>query len=75
MLLEEGVSYGQCILLAEILLACSLLHFVLKAKLAFYSRYFLISDVCIPVPCDEKEIFVVVVVCRNFCRHLISKSL
>ena len=73
MLLEEGVSYDQCILLAELLLAC--LYFVLKAKLAFYSRYFLISDVCIPVPCDEKEIFVVVVVCRNSCRHLISKSL
>ena len=75
-LLEGGVCYDKCILLAELLLAYSLLHFVLEAKLAFYSRYFLISCFCIPVPCDEKDIFVVVVVvCRNSCWHLISKSL
>ena len=28
-----------------------------KAKLAYYSRYLLTSYFCIPVPCDEKDIF------------------
>ena len=30
-LLEEGVSYDQCILLAKLLLAFALLHFVLPS--------------------------------------------
>ena len=36
-----------------------LLCFILysKAKLACYSRYLLTSYFCIPVPCDEKDIF------------------
>ena len=49
-LLEEGVCYDQCILLAR--LCESLLCFILysKAKFACYSRYFLTSSFCIPFP-------------------------
>ena len=43
--------------LGKTLLAFALLHFVLKAKFACYSRYPLTSYFCIPVPCDEKDIF------------------
>ena len=56
LLLEEGVCYDQCILLAK-LLAFALLHFVLQAKLTCYSRYLLTSFFCIPVPYNEKYIF------------------
>ena len=56
MLLEEGVCYDQCVLLAK-LLAFALLHFVLRAKLACYSRYLLTSYFCILVPYDGKDIF------------------
>ena len=47
MLLEEGVCYDQCILLAKLVLAFALLHFVLKSKFACYSRYLLTSYFCI----------------------------
>jgi len=42
---------------------CPLLAFILysEAKLAFYSRYYLTSYFCIPVSCDEKNIFFVLV--------------
>ena len=43
--------------LGKILLAFTLIHFVVKAKLACYSKYLLISYFCIPVPYDEKDIF------------------
>ena len=57
-LLEEGVCYDQCILLAKLLLAFALLHSVLsKAKLTCYSRYLLTSYFCIPVPQDGMDIF------------------
>ena len=61
MLLEEGVCYDQCILLAK--LCYPLPYFILysKAKLACYSRYLLTSYFCIPVPYDEKDIFFVLV--------------
>ena len=56
MLLEEGVCYDQCILLAK-----PLPHFILysKAKLVCCSRYLLTSYFCLPVPYDEKDIFFV----------------
>ena len=57
MLLEEGVCYDQCVLLAKTLLAFALLHSVLQAKFVYYSRYLLTSYFCIPVPYDEKDIF------------------
>ena len=55
-LLEEGVCYDQCILLAKLCepLPCFILYS--EAKLACYSRYLLTSCFCIPVPCDEKNI-------------------
>ena len=55
MLLEEGVCYDQCVLLAKA--AFALLHLYSKAKFACYSRYFLTSYFCIPVPYNEKDIF------------------
>ena len=57
MLLEEGVCYDQCILLAKLCspLPCFILYS--KAKFACYSRYLLASYFCIPVPYDEKDIF------------------
>ena len=55
LLLEEGVCNDQCILLAK--LCWPLTYFILysKAKFACYSRYFLISYFCIPVPYNEKD--------------------
>ena len=52
-LLEEGVCYDQCILLAE--LCYPLLYFILysKAKFACYSRCILTSYFCIPVPYNK----------------------
>ena len=41
------------------LLPCIILYS--KAKLACYSRYLLTSYFCVPVPCDEKDIFIVLV--------------
>ena len=56
-LLEEGVCYDQCVLLAELCypLPCFLLYS--KAKFAGYSRYLLTSYFCIPAPYDEKDVF------------------
>ena len=61
MLLEEGMCYDQCVLLAKLFysLPCFILYS--KAKLACYSRYLLTSYICIPVPYDEKDIFFVLV--------------
>ena len=62
MLLEEGVCYDQCILLAELYkpLPCFILYS--KAKFACYSRYLLTSYFWIPVPYDEKDTFFLVLV-------------
>ena len=57
MLLEEGICYDQCVLLAK-LLAFALLHFVLQGQtclLLQVSLDFLLF--CIPVPYDEKDIY------------------
>ena len=58
-LLEEAVCYDQCILLAKLYqpLPCFILYS--KAKFACYSRCFLTSYFCIPVPYNEKDIFFV----------------
>ena len=55
-LLEEGVCYDQCVLLAKLYqsLPCFILY--PKAKFACYPRYFLTSYFCIPVPYNEKGI-------------------
>ena len=56
MLLEEGVCYDQCILLAKLSspLPCFILYS--KAKFVCYSRYLLTSYFYILVPYDEKDI-------------------
>ena len=68
-LLEEGVCYDQCILLAK-----PLPHFILysKAKLVCCSRYLLTSYFCLPVPYDEKDIFFVSF--RKCCRSSWNQS-
>ena len=56
-LLEESVYYDQCVLLAKLYqhFPCFILYF--KVKFACYSRCFLTSYFCIPVPYNEKGIF------------------
>ena len=53
----RGDCYDQCVLLAKLyyLLPCFILYS--KAKFACYSRCFLTSYFCIPVPYNEKDIF------------------
>ena len=57
-LLEEGVCYDQCIFLAKFYqsLPCFIPHS--KDKFVCYSRCFLTSYFCIPVPYNAKDIFV-----------------
>ena len=45
--------------LGKTLLAFALLHWYSKAKFTCYSRYFVTSYFCIPVPYNEKNIFLV----------------
>ena len=56
LLLEEGICYEQCVLLAKLYqpLPCFILYS--KAKFACYSRCFLTSYFCIPIPYNEKDI-------------------
>ena len=56
-LLEEGVCYDQCILLAKFCQALPCFILYSKARFACYSRCFLTSYFCIPVPYNEKNIF------------------
>ena len=62
MLLEEGVCYDQCILLAKLCYPMSCFILYCKVKLAYYYRYLLTSYFCIPIPYDEKDIFLCVLV-------------
>ena len=56
-LFEEGVCYDQCIFLGKLYysLPCFILYS--KAKFACYSRCFLTSYFCTPVPYNEKDTF------------------
>ena len=56
-LLEEGICYDQCILLAELYYPLPCFISYSKAKFACYSGCFLISYFCITVPYNEKDIF------------------
>ena len=56
MLLEKGVCYDQCVSWKNSV-TFSLLHFVFKAKLAYYSGYLLTFYFCILIPYDEKDFF------------------
>ena len=62
-LLEEGVCYDQCIFLAKLYLPCFILYS--KYKFACYSRCFLTSYFCVPVPYNEKDIFFWVLVLKG----------
>ena len=67
-LLEKGVCYDQCILLAKLWwpFPCFIPHS--KAKFACYSRCFLTLYFCIPVPYNEKDIFFGVLVLKGLVR-------
>ena len=56
-LLEEGVCYDQCVLLAKLCWPLPCFSLYSEAKFVCYSRYLLTSYFCIPVSYDEKEIF------------------
>ena len=43
------------------LLAFVLVHFVFHGQICLFSRYRLTSYFCIPIPCDVKDIFLVLV--------------
>ena len=56
-LLEKGVCYDQCVLLANLCYPLPFFILYSMAKLACYSRYVLTSYICIPLPFDENDIF------------------
>ena len=56
MLLDEGVCDDQCVL-GKILLDFAPLILYSKTKLVCYPRFLLTSYFWIPVPYDEKDIF------------------
>ena len=56
-LLEEGVCYDQCVLLANSVSLFPVSFFFFNVKLACYTRDILSSYFCIPVPYIEKDIF------------------
>ena len=74
-LLEEGVCYDQCILLAKLFPLCPLPCFIpySKAKFACYSRCFLTSYFCIPVPIMKRTSFLGVSSTRS-CRSSSNHS-
>ena len=56
--------------LGKTLLAFDLLHFVLQAQLCYYSRYLLTSYFCIPVPYNENDTFLGVLVLEGLVDQL-----
>ena len=56
-LLEEGVCCDQYVLLTKLYYPLPCFIPYSKAKFACYSKCFLTSDFCIPVPYNEKDIF------------------
>ena len=64
-LLEEGVCYDQCVLLAKLCLPLPCFILYSKAKFACCSRCFLTFYSCIPVPYSEKDIFFWVLVLKG----------
>ena len=73
-LLEEGVCYDQCILLAELLLAFALLHSVLQGQICLLLQVFLDFLLLHSVPYNEKDIFFGGVNSRRPCRSLKNQS-
>ena len=61
MLLEESVCYNQCTL-GKLLLAFSLLHFILQCQACLLLQVSLDFYFYIPVPYDEKDFFFLVLV-------------
>ena len=53
---KKGLLWPVCSL-DKTLLAFALLHSVLQDQLAYFSTYLLTSYFCIPVPYDEKDMF------------------
>ena len=76
LVLEEGVCYNQCILLAKFcqLMPCFILYS--NARFTCYSRDLLTSYFYIPVPYDEMDVlgFISGVSSRMSCRSLYKPS-
>ena len=64
-LLEEGVCYDQCVLLAKLYLPLPCFIPYSKAKFFCYPRCFLTSYFSIPVPYNEKDSFFGVLVLKG----------
>ena len=71
-LLEEGVCYDPCILSAKLYKPLPWFILSSKAKFACYSRCFLTSYFCIPVPYNEKGVSLGVSCRTNFNFSLFS---
>ena len=54
---RRGCLVWPVLSLGQTLLAFALIHFVFQGKLSYYSTYLLTSFFCIPIRCDEKNIF------------------
>ena len=66
-LLEEGICYDQCVLLAKLYLPLPCFILSSKTKLPCYTRYFLTSYFCITVP-DNERTSILGVSSRRSCR-------
>ena len=64
-LLKESVCYDQCVLLVKLYLPLPCFIPYSKAKFACYSRCFLTSYFCIPVPYNGNNIFFWVLVLKG----------
>ena len=76
-LLEEGVCYDKCIFLAKLYQSLPCFTPYSKAKFACYSRCFLTSYFCIPIPYEEKGIYIYFlfsVSSRRSCRFSQNQS-
>ena len=67
LVMEESICYEPGVLLAKLYQPFPCFIMYCKAIFACYSRYFLTSYFCIPVPCNKKDIFLGVS-SRRSCR-------
>ena len=61
MLWEEGDCYDQCVLLAKLLLAFALLHFVLQGQTCLLLQASLNFLLLYSIPYDKKDIILVLI--------------
>ena len=74
-LLEEGVCYDQCALLAKLCWPVPCFILFSKAKFACYSSYFMTFYFCIPVPYDGKDICIRALLFYSYSKTMITKKI